>query len=128
MSLQNRRLRKLPKIRSKSLGKPKSYSQVRLYLIGQMISEQLQIRMSRLTCVMYTLTHSSFSSLNLTFLAPTFSASPPWLNKDVNIDISLHESISKKNDNPELLRLISLDHINITHTHIYTLMVLRLKI
>src|SRR6218665_1733276 len=27
----------------------------------------------------YTLTHSFFSSLNLTFLAPTFLTSPPWL-------------------------------------------------
>src|SRR6218665_30253 len=79
----------------------------------------------------YTLTHSYFSSLNLPFLAPTFPASPPWLNKDVDIDISLKESVSKKNGNPELLRLMSLDHINrynTHHTHIYTLMVLRLKI
>src|SRR6218665_2328125 len=47
---------------------------------------------------------------------------PLWLNKDVDIDISLQESINKKNDNPELLRLISLDHINRynTYTHIYT--------
>src|SRR6218665_3025269 len=61
-------------------------------------------------------------SLNLTFLAPTFPASPPWLNKDVDIDISLQELISKKNDNPELLRLISLEHINKynTYTNIYT--------
>src|SRR6218665_31366 len=52
----------------------------------------------------------------------TFSKTPPWLNKDIDIDISLQESISKKNDNPELLRLISLDHINRynTYTHIYT--------
>src|SRR6218665_508933 len=82
----------------------------------------------------YTLTHSFFSSLNLTFLAPTFPASPPWLNKDVDIDISLKESVSKKNDNPELLCLMCLDHINRynththTHTHIYALMVLRQKI
>src|SRR6218665_1608343 len=70
----------------------------------------------------YTLTHSFFSSLNLTFLAPTFSTTPPWLNKEIDIDISLHESISKRNDNPELLRLISLDHINRynTYTHMYT--------
>src|SRR6218665_835032 len=72
----------------------------------------------------YTLTHSFFSSLNLSFLAPTFSTTPPWLNKDIDIDISLNESISKRNDNPELLRLISLDHINIyntyTHIHVYT--------
>src|SRR6218665_2518546 len=69
-------------------------------------------------------------------LAPTFPTSPPWLNEDVDIDISLKESISKKNDNPELLRLMSLDHINTyntythartrtrtrtrTHTHTYT--------
>src|SRR6218665_3707901 len=61
-----------------------------------------------------------FSSLNLTFLAPTFPTS--WLNKDVDIDISLKESISKKNDNPELLRLMSLDYISRynTHIHIYT--------
>ena len=47
---------------------------------------------------------------------------PLWLNKDVDIDISLQESISKKNDNPELLRLISLGHINKynTYTNIYT--------
>src|SRR6218665_3076495 len=53
---------------------------------------------------------------------PTFSTTPPWLNKDADIDISLHESISKRNDNPELLRLISLDHINRynTYTHIYS--------
>ena len=67
-------------------------------------------------------THNFFSSVNLNFLAPTFSTIPPWLNKDVDIDISLHESISKRNDNSELLRLISLDHINRynTYTHIYT--------
>src|SRR6218665_289982 len=80
-----------------------------------MNSEQLEIRMSPLT-------HSFFSSLNLTFLAPTFSTTPPWLNNYIDIDISLRESMSKRNDNPELLRLISLDHINRynTYTHIYT--------
>src|SRR6218665_226428 len=56
--------------------------------------------------------HNDELSFNLTFLAPTFPTSPPWLNKDVDIEISLKESISKKNDNPELLRLMSLDHIN----------------
>ena len=81
-------------------------------LVGQMHSEQLDIRMSRLT-------HSFFSSLNLTFWAPTFSITPPWLNMDIDINISLHESISKRNGSPELLRLISLDHINRynTYTH-----------
>src|SRR6218665_1035175 len=65
----------------------------------------------------YTPTHSFFSSLNMTFLAPTLPASPPWLNKDVDIDISLKESVSKKNDNPELLRLMSLEHINRYNTY-----------
>src|SRR6218665_1934805 len=68
----------------------------------------------------YTLTHSFFSSLNLTFLALTFPATPPWLNNVIAIDISLHESMSKKDDNPESLRLISLDHISRYNTHRHT--------
>ena len=70
----------------------------------------------------YTRTQDFFSSLNLPFQAPTFPTTPPWLNNDIEVDITLHKSISKKNDNPELIRLISLEHMSRykTCTHIFT--------
>src|SRR5688572_9053635 len=55
----------------------------------------------------YTRTNSFFSALELPFQAPTFPKTPPWQNNDIQVDISLQKSISKKNDNPELLHLIS---------------------
>ena len=69
----------------------------------------------------YTRTDSFFSALNIPFQAPTFSKTPPWQNNDIQVDISLHKSISKKNDNPELLHLISLEHMNNynTYTHFH---------
>src|SRR6218665_1793461 len=115
MPLQNRRLQKLGE---KVLGSPhhvgRSAYQPHWTNEFRTISHKNES--------IYTLTHSFFSSLNLTLLAPTFPAIPLWLNNEIDIDISLHESISKKDDNPELIRLISLDHIDRynTHTHTHT--------
>jgi ribonuclease HI len=70
----------------------------------------------------YTRTHSFYSSLDIPFQAPSFSKTPPWLNKHIQVDMSLHKEISKKGDNPEFIKLLSLDHMSRyqTYTHIYT--------
>ena len=51
----------------------------------------------------------------------TSKTTPPWLNNDIEVDITLHKSISKKNDN-ELICLISLEHMSRykTCTHVFT--------
>src|SRR6218665_1827948 len=115
MPLQTRRLQNFLKLGAKVLGTP--HHTVRSAYQPHWTNEfRTVVNKNEST---YTLTHSFFSSLNLTFLAPTFPTSPPWLNKDVDIDISFKES-SKKNDNPELLRLMSLDDISRYNTHIHT--------
>jgi len=128
MPLQTRRLENSLKLGAKVLGTP--HHTVRSAYQPHWTNEYRTAGNKKES--IYTLTHSFFSSLNLTFRAPTFPATPPWLNKDIDIDVSLHESISKRNDNAERLRLMSLDHINryniYTHIHTCTLMVLRLKI
>jgi hypothetical protein len=70
----------------------------------------------------YKRTHSFFSSLNLPFQSPTFPSTPHWQNNDIDVDLSLHKEMSKKFDSPEMLRLLSLEHINKyhTYTHVYT--------
>src|SRR6218665_257818 len=49
---------------------------------------------------LYYRTHEFISSLNNSFLSPSFPGSPPWISKEVDIDISLSDQINKKTDNP----------------------------
>lgn len=51
-----------------------------------------------------------------------------WLNKDIHVDISLHKSIGKKDDNAKIQKLLTMEHISKlsnSFIRIYTQMVLR---
>ena len=71
---------------------------------------------------LYYRTHEFISSLNNSFLSPSFPGSPPWISKEVDIDISLSDQINKKTDNAHFLKLAALELISKYSylTHIYT--------
>ena len=71
---------------------------------------------------LYQRTHEFLSSLNTPFHGPSFPSSPPWINKEIEIDLSLKEHINKKTDNPEYMKSMATELItNYTSTtHIYT--------
>lgn len=70
----------------------------------------------------YTQTSDFFSSLNTTFIGPSFPSAPPWCNKEMEIDLTLKEYINKKTDHPEFLKQTALDLISRYDSciHIYT--------
>ena len=57
-------------------------------------------------------TNEFISSLDTSFIGPCFPQIPPWTNNKIDIDISLKKQISKKRDNPELLKLVALQMIS----------------
>ncbi|MDW0237614.1 MAG: reverse transcriptase domain-containing protein, partial [Nitrososphaeraceae archaeon] len=70
----------------------------------------------------YTRTSEFFSSLNTSFIGPSFPSTPPWCNKQVEVDLTLKKFINKKTDNPEFLKQSALELISKynSYTHIYT--------
>jgi len=70
----------------------------------------------------YTRTTDFFSSLNTSFIGPSFPSTPPWCNNEIEVDLTLNKCINKKTDNPEFLKLYALELISKydSYIHIYT--------
>jgi len=70
----------------------------------------------------HTRTHDFFSSLNTSFIGPSFPSAPPWHNKDVEVDLTLKKFINKKTDNIKFLKQSALELISQYDNciHVYT--------
>ncbi|HMG39082.1 MAG TPA: reverse transcriptase domain-containing protein [Nitrososphaeraceae archaeon] len=70
----------------------------------------------------YTRTSEFFSSLNTSFIGPSFPSAPPWCNKHVEVDLTLKKLVNKKTDHPEFLKQSALELISKydSYIHIYT--------
>ena len=70
----------------------------------------------------YQRTLDFFSSFDISYKAPSFPSDPPWLNESIHVDIGLHKSISKRDDNPVFLKLITQEYMSKynSYTHVYT--------
>ena len=70
----------------------------------------------------YTRTSEFFSSLDTSFIGPSFPSVPPWCNKEIEVDLTLKKCVNKKADNPEILKQYALELISRydSFIHIYT--------
>jgi ribonuclease HI len=56
----------------------------------------------------YNRTSDFFSSLDASFICPSFPTVPPWCKTKVEVDLSLKKIINKKTDHPEFLKQAAL--------------------
>lgn len=70
----------------------------------------------------YTRTSEFLSAFNTPCKGPSFSQTPPWLNKPIKVNTSLRKSLNKKVDHPDCMKQLVLEIIEKYqhHTHIYT--------
>jgi ribonuclease HI len=70
----------------------------------------------------YYRTQEFISTVNTTYIGPSFPSFPPWAHNKIKVDISLRKQVNKQLDNPEFLKQAALSRIHNYDnlTHIYT--------